>query len=154
LRTKIETAPRRTPALPISGSQLVLCEEPEPPRPQNQSPHTCRDAPRVTSHGSRACPPWRVTLLLIVNMIIRIAAKSFAFFTKFISNRQFSVCSRSDRFGSSPDQRSVTGLALSPPSLDLSVFIRVHPWILIGLFSAPMPLATAATGGPNEATLA
>jgi hypothetical protein len=124
LRTKIETALRRTRAFPTSGSQLVLCEEPEPPRPQNQSPHTRRDAPRVTSHRSRACPPWRVTRLLIVNMIIRIDPKSFAFFTKFISNRQFSpmLAQRPIRIFARPEVSN-----WPRPLTSIFGFIRVHP---------------------------
>jgi hypothetical protein len=91
-RPQISTRNTSRVGFPVSHSKYIhLIFLPEtPPR--------CSAFPMAigfsTGHWSPTCPPWRVTghafRFLIVNMIIRILPKSFAFSANSISNRQYS----------------------------------------------------------------
>jgi hypothetical protein len=107
----------------------------------------------VATSPARPCfePPTSDLELLIDNMIIRIGAKSFAFFRDFISNRQFPRLLSQGRSGPLPAAGQWELVSLTPfQFLNSSVFICVHPWILIGLFSAPIPFPTVNTCQPPQ----
>jgi hypothetical protein len=119
--SRVSTRNTPRPGIPVSDrKQSYLIFLPETP-PHCSAFRACesrcllrRVGPaRVTNHESR------VTLVLIVNMIIRIAPKSFVFSANSISNRQY--------------LRGLTKLPISRPT---------SPWF--SLATSHLPLATSS----------